>query len=65
MITFRVPEIMCGGCVARIEKGLQEAGVDASVSLQDKTVTVNGCEKCAAKAVGVLEDLGFSAEKLF
>ena len=45
--------------MARIEKALSEAGLDFKVSLADKTVTIDGCEKCVAKAKELMDDLGF------
>lgn len=62
MTKYFVSDMMCKNCVARIEKGMAEAGLDVTVTLEDKTVLVNGCEKCAAKAAEVLDDLGFTAE---
>ncbi len=53
----------CEHCVARITNALTEAGLDFNVSLEDKTVTINGCEKCVGTAMEELEDLGFTPEK--
>ncbi len=61
MAVLHVEEMHCEHCVARIEKALTEAGLDYSVSLNDKTVTVNGCENCVKTAVDALDDLGFTA----
>lgn len=49
----------CEKCVERIEKALNETGIKFSVSLADKTVTVDGCEHCKNTAISELEDLGF------
>ena len=57
-----VSDIHCARCVQRIEKALNEAGIKFSVSLDDKTVTVDGCEHCLKTAVSELEDLGFTPE---
>ena len=40
---------------------LKQAKIDHKVDLETKTVTIEGCENCAAKAVEILDDLGFSA----
>ncbi len=64
MITLKVPEMHCENCVARITKALTAADLKFSVSLADKTVTIDGCENCAAKAISELDDLGFTAEKV-
>lgn len=60
MITIKVPDMHCEHCVERITKALTEADLKFSVSLADKTVTIDGCEHCAAKAKDALEDLGFT-----
>lgn len=56
---LKAEDMHCEKCVERITKGLNAAGVDFSVSLAEKTVTVNGCEHCVAKAKEVMDDLGF------
>ena len=61
MAVLKVEEMHCEKCVERINKALSAAELDFSVSLADKTVTVNGCEHCVKTAVSELEDLGFSA----
>ena len=57
-----VPDMHCDAGVKRIEKALTAAGLKFSVSLEDKTVTVDGCDHCLATAVSELEDLGFTPE---
>ena len=64
MTTLKVPEMHCNHCVERITNALNGAGLRFEVSLENKTVSVDGCSGCIAKAVSELEDLGFSAEKL-
>lgn len=59
-----VPDMHCNGCVSRIEKALKAEKLDFSVSLEDKTVTVNGCENCIKTAVDTLADLGFTPSAL-
>ena len=59
MKTLSVPGIHCNMCVQRIEKGLKAEGIAAQVSLEAKTVAVD--EADVAKAVEVLDDLGFDA----
>lgn len=60
MKTFKCEEMMCGHCVSRIDTALTEAKIDHSVNLDSKTVTVEGCDNCAAKAAEILDDLGFT-----
>lgn len=50
----------CDACVRRITKALGDAGLKFTVSLEDKSVTVDGCENCLKTAVSELEDLGFT-----
>ncbi len=60
---INVPDMHCENCVKRINNALSEAGISFSVSLEAKTVTVDGCEHCLSTAMTELEDLGFSPEK--
>ena len=62
MTTLKVPEMHCENCVRRITNALNDAGLKFSVSLADRTVTIDGCENCVAKAKDALDDLGFTAE---
>jgi copper chaperone CopZ len=64
MTTLKVPEMHCEKCVQRIEKALNEEKLAFKVSLENKTVTIDGCEHCVKTAVDTLDDLGFSAEKI-
>lgn len=62
MTTISVPDMMCENCVKRITNALNEAKLTFSVSLADKTVSIDGCENCVETAMGELEDLGFTPE---
>jgi len=62
MTTIRVPDMMCENCVRRITNALTEANLKFQVSLEAKTVTVDGSDVCAKTAVNELEDLGFTPE---
>ena len=57
-----VPDMHCNKCVERINKALDETGIKYEVSLDSKTVTVDGCEHCLKTALNELEDLGFTPE---
>ena len=63
MTTLNIEGMRCEGCVARIEKALGEAGINHTVSLEAKTVTVEGDDIVVAKAMEEIEDLGFGVEK--
>ncbi|MBQ7624558.1 MAG: heavy-metal-associated domain-containing protein [Clostridia bacterium] len=60
MIKISVPDMMCEKCAARIEKAVAKTKVDFSVSLADKAVFIDGCEKCAAKAAAAIKDAGYT-----
>lgn len=62
MTKIAVPDMMCENCVKRITNVLTEADLKFSVSLEEKTVTIDGCENCVKTAVSELEDLGFTPE---
>ena len=49
--------------MSRITKALTAADLKFEVSLENKTVTIDGCDNCVAKAISELDDLGFSAER--
>ena len=52
MTTISVPDMMCENCVKRITTALTAANLTFQVSLQDKTVTIDGCEHCVKTALG-------------
>lgn len=60
MKTFKCEEMMCNHCVSRIDGALAEAKIDHTIDLDSKTVSIEGCENCAAKAIEILDDLGFT-----
>jgi len=62
MTTIHVPDMMCENCVKRINNALTEAELKFTVSLESKSVTIDGCEHCLKTAVEELEDLGFTPE---
>ena len=61
MTTIKVPDMMCENCVKRITNALTAAELKFSVSLDTKTVTIDGCDNCVKTAVSELEDLGFGS----
>ena len=62
MAVLKVEGMHCGKCVERITNALNEVKLDFTVSLEDKTVTINGCDHCVKTAISELDDLGFDAE---
>ena len=61
MTTLKVVVMHCGKGVERISRVLDAADIKYSVSLEDKTVTIDGCEHCVKTAIEELDDIGFSA----
>lgn len=57
-----VSDMHCIKCVERIEKALAETGIKFTVELENRTVTVDGCEHCLKTALTSLEDLGFTPD---
>lgn len=62
MFTISVPDMMCQNCVKRITNALSEVELKFSVELENKTVTIDGCQHCLKTAMEELEDLGFTPE---
>ena len=62
MTTIKVPDMMCTHRVERITNALTAADLTFTVSLEEKAVTIDGCQNCVQTAVSELEDLGFSPE---
>ena len=59
MKTIRVEGMHCEKCVERITKAMTEAKLGFKVSLDEKTVVIDGCEHCVKTALEILDDLGF------
>lgn len=59
MTIIKAEDMHCGKCVERITKAMTEAGLDFQVNLDDKTVTIDGCDHCVKSALEILDDLGF------
>ncbi|MBR6206034.1 MAG: heavy-metal-associated domain-containing protein [Oscillospiraceae bacterium] len=60
MTVFKVGDMKCGHCAARISKALDAAGVKYEVDLENKTVSVDGCSHCAASAKKAIEEAGYT-----
>lgn len=59
MIKLKVDEIHCENCTRRIKNALSEANIEHTVSLKEKTVTVN--PKDVESVQEILETLGFDS----
>lgn len=62
MTLLNVPDMHCAHCAERIEKALAAAHIAASVSLENKTVSIEDDARLT-EALGALDDLGFTAQK--
>jgi len=60
MTTISVPDMMCENCVKRITDALTAAKMTFTVSLEKKTVLVEGSDETVRTALSELEDLGFT-----
>ena len=61
MTILNVPDMHCSKCVERITNALNAAGLKFTVSLEDKTVTIDGSAADVEKAKAELDDIGFVA----
>ncbi len=61
MTVLKVEDMHCENCVRRITQALRDAKLEFEVSLENKTVSVGGCEHCVKRAIDELADLGFDA----
>ena len=57
-----VPDMHCEMCVKRITDSLTKANLKFSVSLSDKSVTIDGPAGDVSTAVTELDDLGFPSK---
>ncbi|MFV0363858.1 MAG: heavy-metal-associated domain-containing protein [Suipraeoptans sp.] len=59
MTTIKVEGMHCENCVKRISELFNEENLKYKVSLEEKTVSVDGDDKEVKKALEALDDLGF------
>lgn len=63
MTQLKVPDMHCENCVKRITNALNDAKLSFSVSLRDKTVSIDGDENAIKTAISSLDDIGFEAKQ--
>ena len=63
MAILKAPDMHCEMCVKRIANALTDAKLDFSISLKDKTVSINGNEAAVRTAISVLDDIGFDTKQ--
>ena len=61
MTILNVPDMHCSKCVERITNALNAAGLKFTVSLEDKTVAIDGGAADVEKAKAELDDIVFDA----
>ena len=59
MTKLKVPDMRCENCVKRITNALTDLKLNFSVSLQDKTVSIEGDENAVNSATNALDEIGF------
>ncbi len=60
MTTYKVEGMHCQGCVRRVNEAMKALNIQATVSLEDGTVTVESDEEVVLlQAKDAIEDLGF------
>ena len=52
----------CNKCVERITNALKSEGIEFSVDLGNKAVTVKGSDMDTKKTIEILDDIGFEAK---
>ena len=57
-----VPDMHCEMCVKRVTEALTKASLKFEVSLENKTVTIDGPAGDVSTAITELDDLGFPAK---
>ena len=63
MTTLKVPDMHCNMCVKRITDTLNAVNLKFTVSLDDKTVTIDGDEAAVLTAKSELDEIGFPVEE--
>lgn len=65
MKVLKSDEMMCDHCVDRIKIGLMDAGIEAEVELNEKSIILpEDDETVIEKAKEVLGDLGYFAQEM-
>lgn len=62
MKVIKVEGMHCKNCVKRISEALTEKGLKFEVSLENGTVSIDGCDHCLSTAKEIIYDLGFDVD---
>jgi len=63
MTILKIPDMHCEKCVERITAALNAEKLKFKVSLDDKTVEIDGGDDDVKKAAAALYEIGFDAVK--
>ncbi len=58
---LNVPDMHCNKCVERITEALSSENLSFQISLENRTVEIEGADKEVSTAISALDDLGFDA----
>lgn len=61
MTTLKIEEMSCNHCVKSIGDLLTGLSIQHTISLEDKTVTMEAKEAEVANAIAQLDDIGYTA----
>lgn len=64
MKVLKAEDMHCNKCVERIDKALNAADIKHEINLEEKTVSIDGCDSCLKKAIEILDDLGFETTEV-
>ena len=64
MKVLKAEDMHCNKCVESIDKALNAADIKHEINLEEKTVSIDGCDSCLKKAVEILDDLGFETTEV-
>lgn len=62
--TLHIEGMMCEHCVAHVKKALEDCGVTANVSLENKTAVVQGEALDDAKLTAAIEQAGYQVANI-
>lgn len=62
MKIIKVSGMHCENCVKRISEALDNKGLKHEISLENGTVSIDGCDSCLQKAKEIIYDLGFDVD---
>ena len=61
MTVLNIKEMSCNHCVQRINTLLENLSIKHTISLDDKTVTIDGSQNEVNRVIEELDDIGLTA----